>query len=113
MPTTRAVFEGFGLGLWVTDGTSAGTDELTVAGANAKGLFSALPGANPHFTVLGGKALFVGLDAKSQFGLWVTDGASAGTSELKVGVGGVDPDLTVFGKEALFFDSSGVVTASG
>jgi hypothetical protein len=99
--------------LSVTDGTSAGTGELAVAGANSGGLFSLdfFPsGFSPGFTVLGTRALFEGYDAGGIDGLWVTDGTSAGTSELTIAgsfAGGLffdvsAPDLTVFGGKALF-----------
>jgi ELWxxDGT repeat protein len=95
------------LNLWVTDGTSSGTTEVAVAGASANGL------SPSHFTVLGGKALFAGIDATNHSNLWVTDGTSAGTSELMVAgasfVGLLpDPnsaDFTVFGGRALFVGS--------
>src|SRR5207244_2844920 len=58
----RALFEGEdatgAAGLWVTDGTSAGTGELIVAGSDASGLFTNV--IAPHLTVFAGKALFVG-----------------------------------------------------
>jgi ELWxxDGT repeat protein len=108
MTTGKVLFvgldaSGFGSDLWVTDGTSAGTSELTVAGAptGGGGLFN----GNPDFTVLGGTALFEGLDASSNFNLWVTDGTSGGTSELKVAGAfrELSPtDLTVFGNKVLF-----------
>jgi ELWxxDGT repeat protein len=109
--------------LWVTDGTSAGTGELTVAGANSGGLFSLdfFPsGFSPGFTVIGTRALFEGYDASGIDGLWVTDGTSAGTSELTVAGSFASglffdvsaPDLTVFGGKALFVgeDTSGNIS---
>jgi ELWxxDGT repeat protein len=109
--------------LWVTDGTSAGTSELAVAGANSRGLFDLnfFPsGFSPGFTVLGTRALLEGYDASGIDGLWVTDGTSAGTSELTV-VGSFAnglffdvsaPDLTVFAGKALFVgeDTSGGIS---
>ena len=65
----------------MSDGTSAGISELTVAGAYSGGIFRSL---FPDFTVLGDKALFNGLDASGHPNLWVTNGTSAGTSELTV-----------------------------
>ena len=66
-------------GLWVTDGTSVGTSEISVAGANTSF------GLEPFgFALLGSEVLFNGTDALSQQNLWVTDGTSAGTSELSV-----------------------------
>jgi ELWxxDGT repeat protein len=77
--------------LWVTDGTAAGTSEITVAGAGPKGLFIQQTSPffgngpfSPGFAVLGSEALFEGQDANGGLGLWVTDGTSAGTSELVV-----------------------------
>ena len=97
------------LGLWITDGTVAGTSEVQVAGASSSGLFNS--GLTPDFTVLGGKALFAGSDAKSNYSLWVTDGTSAGTSELTSASAyssglfyfRIAPDITVLnGTEAVF-----------
>jgi hypothetical protein len=51
----KAVFKGVNgsgqSGLWVTDGTAAGTSELTVAGAYSGGLFNSAN--DPDFTALG------------------------------------------------------------
>jgi probable HAF family extracellular repeat protein/ELWxxDGT repeat protein len=67
-------------GLWVSDGTPAGTHELTgINGAYSGGLFSY---NSPDFTILNGQVLFSGADANNDVGLWVTDGTSAGTHEL-------------------------------
>ena len=92
--------------LWVTDGTGAGTSELSVSGVSSSGLFPSGFRLVPGFTVLGGKALFEGVDSSGHFGLWVTDGTSAGTSEFSVagaGPNGLGPvDLTVFGTKVVF-----------
>ena len=65
MTTSRAVFEAYDasghFSLWATDGTPAGTSELTVSGAAPLGYSKALP--IPDFTVVGGRALFEGEDA--------------------------------------------------
>ena len=91
-------------GLWVTDGTGAGTHEIAVAGADASGL-------NPtDMTVYNGEVLFAGKDASGHIGLWVTDGTTSGTHEL-TGItngyaSGIDPsDLTVFDGKVLFAGS--------
>jgi ELWxxDGT repeat protein len=85
MTGSRAVFSGLDASsnsnLWVTNGTSAGTSELAVSGANSGGLFN-LHYFSAGFTVLGGKVLFVGQDTSGNANLWVTDGAETGTSEL-------------------------------
>ena len=88
-------------GLWVTNGTGAGTSHLTVAGANSA------YGLQPNdLTVFGSEVLFNGLDAAGDAGLWVTNGTGAGTSHLTVAGAyglGLDPiSLTVFGSEVLF-----------
>ena len=78
--------------LWATDGTSAGTWEITSNGF----------GPN-YLTPFGGEMLFEGLDANSHPAIWVTNGTSAGTSELSFTTHGLDPlDLTVLGNEVLF-----------
>ena len=70
--------------LWVTDGTGAGTSELTVSGAYSVRL-SDRHGNDPDIAVLGSKALFQGLEAGiGLINLWVTDGTPAGTSQLTV-----------------------------
>src|ERR1700722_15623662 len=90
-------------GLWVTNGTAAGTHELT-------GITGADPGSEGliplDLTVFGNEVLFNGTDASDSPGLWVTNGTAAGTSEL--GISGASPsginpsDLTVFGNRVLF-----------
>jgi hypothetical protein len=115
----RVLFEGFdsngATSLWVTNGTAAGTQELTgISGANANGLFD---GGNddPQFTVFNSEVLFRGTDANGNPGLWETNGTAAGTHELSGITGarmaGLSPfDFTVLNSEVLFYgaDSSGV-----
>src|SRR5262249_55676845 len=89
MTTLRAVFKGDDasgrIGLWVTDGTSGGTSEPTVPGAYSGGLFfNGSVDFDPDFTVIGARALFAGTDASGDVNAWVTDGTSAGTSELTI-----------------------------
>jgi ELWxxDGT repeat protein len=107
----RALFQGVDargrLGLWVTNGTSAGTAEITPAEAYSGGLFSSI---DPDFAVVGQKVVFAAEDSQFQYGLWVTDGTSAGTRELMVS--GAQPfglfsieleaDFTSFEKRTLF-----------
>jgi FG-GAP-like repeat len=101
------------LGLWETDGTAAGTHELTgIPGAQTTG-----SGLYPSdLTVLNGHVMFGGVDSSGQLGLWETDGTAAGTHELTGIVGaqtkgsGLSPsDLTVLNGQVLFsgVDSSG------
>ncbi len=97
-------------GLWVTDGTAAGTTELSITGAFTTGI-------NPSdITEFGAGALFSGENGNGQFNLWITDGTSAGTTAISVsGVGGVSLDglqpfdITVNGSRAVFdgVDSTG------
>jgi ELWxxDGT repeat protein len=74
-------------GLWITDGTVAGTSEI--GGAGNTGIAGALTGApgflrvrDVEFTLFNGEVLFSAADAANNQGLWVTDGTAAGTSEL-------------------------------
>jgi ELWxxDGT repeat protein len=108
----KVLFEGTDasgvVGLWVTDGTAAGTHELTgINGAYSGGIF----GTNffPYFTVFHNEVLFQGADANGQEGLWVTNGTAAGTHQLtgikgaNTSGAGLDPeDLTVLGNQVLF-----------
>src|SRR6266478_6101222 len=93
-------------GLWQTNGTAAGTHELTgISSANAGGLFSSF--IAPDMTVFNGEVLFEGFNASGNAGLWVTDGTAPSTSELTgisgANASGIGPsDLTVFGSEVLF-----------
>ena len=99
------------LGLWVTDGTVGGTQELTgVALASSTGLDPS------EMTVFNNEVLFNGVDASGLSGLWVTDGTVGGTHELVAGAGGAsDPaglnptNITVYNGEVLFsgLDASG------
>jgi ELWxxDGT repeat protein len=107
-------------GLWVTNGTATGTQELTgIAGASTN---NSTGGFDPYgFTVYNGEVLFAGADASGNYGLWDTNGTAAGTQELTGiagassgsnpnGAAGLDPqDLTAFNNSVLFvgYDSSG------
>ena len=98
-------------GLWVTDGTAAGTHELTgISGAHPNGIFSSQIDDNPPgFTVFNGEVLFLGFNASNQNGLWVTDGTAAGTHELSIsGAPDLSPSsLMVFNNEVLFCGYNG------
>jgi ELWxxDGT repeat protein len=97
-------------GLWITNGTAAGTHEVTgISGAYSGGIFFNAP---PDFTVFNSEVLFEGADASGGFGLWMTNGTAAGTTEVggiaNSGVSGassfgLDPFyFTVFNGEVLF-----------
>jgi ELWxxDGT repeat protein len=80
---------GSGRGLWVTNGTTAGTHELTgIAGRSSNGI-------NPSaLTAINGEVFFNGTDLNNKQSLWETDGTVAGTHELAiggVGSGGLNP----------------------
>jgi ELWxxDGT repeat protein len=69
-----------GAELWVTDGTTAGTQLLTdinPGGYSSLFLFTAL-----NFTELNGKLYFAANDGANGSELWVTDGTTAGTQLL-------------------------------
>ena len=89
-------------GLWATNGTAAGTTEITgIVGAAATGV-------NPSdITVFNGSALFNGTDTAGNLGLWTTNGTGAGTTEITgisgAATTGLDPtNMTVFNGEVLF-----------
>ena len=114
---SKALFAGFDsnghINLWVTDGTSGGTSELTVSGADPSGLFynNGAAALDPDFTVVGNKVLFAGYDVNGHVNLWVTDGTAAGTSELTATgaySGGLSPsDFTVFSPLPVSSDFNG------
>ena len=97
------------VGLWKSDGTAAGTVELSISGAAAGGI-------NPtssNIVSFNGLTYFAGHDASGNIGLWVTDGSGGDTAELAVSnssTNGLAPvSLTVF-NGSLYFggtDASG------
>ncbi len=72
------------LGLWVTDGTAAGTFEI--GGLADQGVSNASTiGLGPdNFTLFNGRVYFGGRDngGINSHGFWVTDGTTAGTTEI-------------------------------
>src|SRR6202012_2538917 len=67
-----------GMQLWESDGTAAGTQELTLINTA-----TTRPGLNPSaLAVAGSKLFFSGTDGSHGYQLWVSDGTSAGTQEL-------------------------------
>ena len=106
-----ALFEGVDAsgyrGLWIIDGTSSGTHEITgIVGANSSDFFSS---SNPYFAVFNGEVLFAAANTAGDIGLWVTNGTSSGTHEVTgiantFGFGyGLQPqDLTVFKDQVIF-----------
>ena len=66
--------------LWVTDGTTAGTQLLK----DIDGIFTdSIPGSFDEFAEFKGKLYFVADDRDTGEELWVTDGTTAGTQLLK------------------------------
>jgi ELWxxDGT repeat protein len=120
---TKILFKGSDssgdLGLWISDGSAAGTVEIG-GGANA-GVTGAYSGglAPKVVATFGSKALFLGADSTGSQALWVTDGTAAGTIELgglqNAGIAGASStafnptNFVVFGSKVLFgaTDSSG------
>ena len=74
------------VGLWRTDGTAAGTYEITVNGASSQGVrFGA--DSSPYgvqYAVVGNTVWFQGVDAAGLYGLWQTQGTTATTREVTV-----------------------------
>jgi hypothetical protein len=77
-------------GLWATNGTTAGTYEVTGF------VQTSIPASG--FTVFNGEVFYQGGDADGGDGVWSTNGTAAGTTELRgigdagisgVGVGGL------------------------
>ena len=111
--------------LWVTDGTAAGTIEIGGVGGgglNGGSAFNLYPSG---VTVFGNRAVFNGDDPSNHYGLWVTDGTTAGTFEIgglaSAGVtnariaqsSGLDPQYFVsLGNKVLFeaYDASNQLT---
>jgi hypothetical protein len=102
----------FKRGLWVTNGTAAGTREIGglgstgISGASSGGLYPS------YLTVLNGEVLFGGYDASGDRSLWETNGTAVGTTEIgglaNSGVSGANSlglqpaNLTVSNGEVLF-----------
>src|SRR5690348_14453285 len=64
--------------LWITDGTRAGTKELTSIGSNYHN------GLQPYdITVFGNQLLFNGYDANGNNALWEMSDINAGPQELQ------------------------------
>ena len=76
-----------GVGLWVSDGTAAGTVEIGgaknagVVGAGANGLENVWLD-HTQTAVLGSKVVFVARDGHGSSSLWITDGTAGGTIEI-------------------------------
>src|SRR5712691_492545 len=91
-------------GLWQTNGTAAGTHELT----GISGAYAGASGLSPaNITILNREVLFEGIDASGHLNLWVTNGTAPGTFEL-TGISGANAtfglnpfDMTVFNGEVL------------
>ena len=104
------------IGLWETDGTTGGTQEIGGLGNDGiSGEDTGNEGLDPsELTVFGNYVLFNGADAAGQthIGLWITDGTAQDTKEIggvnDAGVTGASSDglnpvnITAFGSVALF-----------
>ena len=93
MPLDVVLFEGENtsnqLGLWETNGTATGTFELAPIGGAYTGPTLPIGLAPSNLTSFNGGALFEGLNASRDLGLWTTDGTAAGTMEL-TGIAGAN-----------------------
>jgi hypothetical protein len=97
------------VGLWETDGSAAGTQEIGGLGnAGVTGGLSLLGSQTPDFTVYNGKVYFWALDSSNQSRIWVTDGTAAGTKELttpaSLGLPNtvLGPGFTAYGKSTSY-----------
>src|ERR1700749_1263588 len=88
-----AFFNGYdtslGAGLWISDGTAAGTSEI--GGIKDGGVNGVSSGGVPpsDLTAFGNGVLFTGYDSSGVIGLWVSNGTAAGTYEL-TGISGAN-----------------------
>ena len=109
-------------GLWVTNGTAAGTFELTTSGqppapgtppitGEAPCGFLPSPAVSLDLTVFNNQVLFVGRYGQTNYGLWTTDGMGVGTVQLAnisganaagIFTQAISPDFTVYNGEVLF-----------
>jgi ELWxxDGT repeat protein/autotransporter passenger strand-loop-strand repeat protein len=92
--------------LWVTNGTSKGTSELTVAGAPPGGL------SPRDLAPAGNKVVFTGFDSHFTDRMWVTDGTNVGTKEISApGLSNPHNYVTmqVAGFEKTFFNGTATV----
>lgn len=86
------------LALWSSDGSTAGTHQITTLAS----LTSCCTSVRPEFTAVGGKVVFAAHDGASGDMLWVTDGTAAGTETLSY----PDPDDFVVLSDQVFFTSN-------
>lgn len=92
-----------GYELWITDGTTSGTQELKDINTNG----DAYPA---NFTVFGNKLLFSATDSNNDTELWITDGTSAGTTLLKninASASSFPSNLIVFNNKVFFTADDG------
>ena len=86
--------DGTGAGLWVTDGTTAGTVLIYRVQVLAQLSF---PGT-PNYAVLGNRGYFVGSDAVNGAQLWSTDRTASGTSMVvNLGPSGTTASPVIYG----------------
>jgi hypothetical protein len=81
----------FSGGLWVTNGTLAGSQELTGTASGSSGL-----------TPFGSNILFNAVGLSGNGDIWTTDGTLSGTTELNLSSGLNIGAFTVFGNKILF-----------
>ncbi|WP_158322928.1 Hint domain-containing protein, partial [Acidisphaera rubrifaciens] len=113
MSGTKVLFAGydanFNQGLWISDGTAAGTQELIPAGSNGNLAPSSLVADQ-------GIVLFSAMNKAGVYGLWTTDGTSAGTQELTVAgasTGGLLPSGLTYYDGKVYFQASDAANARG
>jgi ELWxxDGT repeat protein len=100
--------------LWESNGTAAGTFDITPGFSSNQG-GALLP---RYITTLNGEILFDGQDSQGAFGLWVSNGTAAGTTELGgigsrsvpgANAGELYPEwMTPYNGEVLFQGAAGV-----
>ena len=102
-------------GLWISDGSAAGTTEIAVGTEVVIGYPHRTEFDATDLTPVGNRVFFEALDSSAFAGLWVTDGTPAGTYEVggvkDANVSGIsyglDPvNIAPFGDRAVFPDST-------
>ncbi len=92
-------------GIWITDGTAAGTVELPGVYGNSYG--------TPMAALSGGRLAFIAPGADNVSRVWTTDGTAAGTAALPISganAAGLDPHAVMAMGNLVLFDGA---TASG
>ncbi len=93
-------------GIFVSDGTAAGTRQITVPGLQSSNSVASI-------TAVGSSVVFEGMDGSGKAALFSSDGTIAGTGELVLPAGVVPSTASVFAALPAPATASGIVTLPG